>query len=192
MTTEIKAPTLPESVPDGTIATWYKQPGESASRDELLVDIETDKVVLEVVAPADGVLKDIKKAEGDTIVSNEVLAVFEEGEISQKSASADSTDGPASVASSIASAENAAPAAAVGVPAAVGAAAAAAAVICCGADADDAGVDAVGVFCRKKSTEAGVQGWGRTKTPGIASNASCPARPRLPTRSRVVNSGRYS
>jgi 2-oxoglutarate dehydrogenase E2 component (dihydrolipoamide succinyltransferase) len=113
MTTEIKAPTLPESVPDGTIATWYKQPGESASRDELLVDIETDKVVLEVVAPADGVLKDIKKAEGDTIVSNEVLAVFEEGEISQKSASADSTDGPASVASSIASAENAAPAAVV-------------------------------------------------------------------------------
>jgi 2-oxoglutarate dehydrogenase E2 component (dihydrolipoamide succinyltransferase) len=92
MTTEIKAPSLPESVPDGTIATWYKQPGESAARDELLVDIETDKVVLEVVAPADGVLKDIQKAEGDTIVSNEVLAMFEEGEISQKSDSADSTD----------------------------------------------------------------------------------------------------
>ena len=88
MTTEIKAPSLPESVPDGTIATWYKQPGESAARDELLVDIETDKVVLEVVAPADGVLKDIQKAEGDTIVSNEVLAMFEEGEISQKSDSA--------------------------------------------------------------------------------------------------------
>ncbi len=79
MTIEIKAPTLPESVPDGTIATWYKKPGESVSRDELIVDIETDKVVLEVVAPADGVLKDIKKAEGDTIVSNEVLAIFEEG-----------------------------------------------------------------------------------------------------------------
>ena len=74
MTIEIKAPTLPESVPDGHIATWYKKPGESVSRDELIVDIETDKVVLEVVAPADGVLKDIKKAEGDTIVSNEVLA----------------------------------------------------------------------------------------------------------------------
>jgi 2-oxoglutarate dehydrogenase E2 component (dihydrolipoamide succinyltransferase) len=81
MTTEIKAPTLPESVPDGTIATWYKKPGESAARDELLVDIETDKVVLEVVAPADGVLKEIKKGEGDTIVSNEVLAVFEAGDI---------------------------------------------------------------------------------------------------------------
>ena len=61
MTIEIKAPTLPESVPDGTIATWYKKPGESVARDELLVDIETDKVVLVVVAPGDGVLKDIQK-----------------------------------------------------------------------------------------------------------------------------------
>lgn len=88
MTIEIKAPTLPESVPDGTIATWYKKPGESASRDELLVDIETDKVVLEVVAPADGVLQDIKKEEGDTIVSNEVLAIFVEGVVAQDSATA--------------------------------------------------------------------------------------------------------
>ena len=86
MTIEIKAPTLPESVPDGTIATWYKKPGESVARDELLVDIETDKVVLEVVAPADGVLQEIKKGEGDTIVSNEVLAVFAEGEISKEPA----------------------------------------------------------------------------------------------------------
>jgi 2-oxoglutarate dehydrogenase E2 component (dihydrolipoamide succinyltransferase) len=87
MTIEIKAPTLPESVPDGTIATWYKKPGESVARDELLVDIETDKVVLEVVAPADGVLQDIKKGEGDTIVSNEILAVFEEGAIAAVPAS---------------------------------------------------------------------------------------------------------
>ena len=56
MSTEIKAPTFPESVADGSIATWHKQVGESVSRDEPLVDIETDKVVLEVVAPADGVL----------------------------------------------------------------------------------------------------------------------------------------
>ena len=88
MTIEIKAPTLPVSVPDGTIATWYKKPGESVARDELLVDIETDKVVLEVVAPADGVLQDIKKAEGDTIVSNEILAVFKEGAIAAAPASA--------------------------------------------------------------------------------------------------------
>ncbi len=92
MTIEIKAPTLPESVPDGTIATWYKKPGESVSRDELIVDIETDKVVLEVVAPADGVLKDIKKAEGDTIVSNEVLAIFEEGAVAATPAAQPATE----------------------------------------------------------------------------------------------------
>ncbi len=57
MAIEIKAPTLPESVPDGTIATWYKQEGEAVARDELLVDIETDKVLLEVVAPDNGVLQ---------------------------------------------------------------------------------------------------------------------------------------
>ncbi len=99
MTIEIKAPTLPESVPDGTIATWYKLPGESAARDELLVDIETDKVVLEVVAPADGVLQDIKKGEGDTIVSNELLAIFEEGAIAKavpaESAAEPSAEAPA-------------------------------------------------------------------------------------------------
>ncbi len=79
MTIEIKAPAFPESVPDGTIATWYKQPGEAVSRDELIVDIETDKVVLEVVAPADGALSSIIKAEGEVILSNEVIAVFTAG-----------------------------------------------------------------------------------------------------------------
>ncbi|MGB0782566.1 MAG: 2-oxoglutarate dehydrogenase complex dihydrolipoyllysine-residue succinyltransferase [Marinomonas sp.] len=79
MSIEIKAPTFPESVADGTVATWYKQPGEACARDEHIVDIETDKVVLEVVAPADGVLKEILKAEGDIVLSDEVLAVFESG-----------------------------------------------------------------------------------------------------------------
>lgn len=79
MTIEIKAPTFPESVQDGTIATWYKQPGESVSRDELIVDIETDKVVLEVVAPANGRLAEVKKGEGETVQSNELLALVEEG-----------------------------------------------------------------------------------------------------------------
>tara|TARA_R110000824_G_scaffold288508_2_gene476589 strand:+ start:165870 stop:167108 length:1239 start_codon:yes stop_codon:yes gene_type:complete len=87
MTIEIKAPSLPESVPDGTIATWYKKEGESVSRDELLVDIETDKVLLEVVAPDNGVLVSIKKAEGDTILSNELLAVFEAGAVAAAPAS---------------------------------------------------------------------------------------------------------
>ncbi|MBQ87039.1 MAG: dihydrolipoyllysine-residue succinyltransferase [Gammaproteobacteria bacterium] len=79
MTTEIKAPQLPESVPDGTIATWYKNVGEQVSRDDLLVDIETDKVVIEVVAPEDGVLADILKVSGETITSNEAIAKFEVG-----------------------------------------------------------------------------------------------------------------
>ena len=61
MSNEIKAPVFPESVADGTIATWHKQVGEPVKRDELLVDIETDKVVLEVVAQADGVIKEIIK-----------------------------------------------------------------------------------------------------------------------------------
>lgn len=81
MTIEIKAPTFPESVQDGTIATWHKQPGEAVSRDELIVDIETDKVVLEVVAPADGSLSEIIKGEGETILSNEVIAKFVAGEV---------------------------------------------------------------------------------------------------------------
>lgn len=79
MSVEIKAPVFPESVADGTIATWHKQPGEAVSRDELLVDIETDKVVLEVVAQNDGVITEILKAEGETILSAEVIAKFENG-----------------------------------------------------------------------------------------------------------------
>lgn len=79
MTIEIKAPTFPESVADGTVATWHKQPGEAVSRDELLVDIETDKVVLEIVAPADGAISEIIKAEGDTVLSDELIGHFEEG-----------------------------------------------------------------------------------------------------------------
>lgn len=88
MSIEIKAPTFPESVADGTVATWHKKPGEPVQRDELLVDIETDKVVLEVVAPADGVLKSVLKEEGDVVLSDEVLAVFEAGDISAAAAPA--------------------------------------------------------------------------------------------------------
>jgi 2-oxoglutarate dehydrogenase E2 component (dihydrolipoamide succinyltransferase) len=79
MSIEIKAPTFPESVADGTIATWHKQPGEACKRDDHIVDIETDKVVLEVVAPADGVIAEILKGEGDVVLSAEVIAVFKEG-----------------------------------------------------------------------------------------------------------------
>jgi 2-oxoglutarate dehydrogenase E2 component (dihydrolipoamide succinyltransferase) len=80
MAIEIKAPTYPESVQEGTLATWHKQPGDAVNRDELIVDIETDKVVLEVVAPATGTLAEVLKAEGDIVLSNEVIARIEEGE----------------------------------------------------------------------------------------------------------------
>ena len=78
MAIEIKAPTYPESVQEGSLATWHKQVGESVKRDELIVDIETDKVVLEVVAPAAGILTEILKKEGDTVLGNEVIALIEE------------------------------------------------------------------------------------------------------------------
>ena len=79
MATEIKAPEFPESVADGTIATWHKQAGEAVARDEVICDIETDKVVLEVVAPADGVISKIIKDEGETVLSAEVIAEFDAG-----------------------------------------------------------------------------------------------------------------
>ena len=79
MAIEIKAPTFPESVADGTVATWHKQPGDVVKRDELIVDIETDKVVIEVLAEADGVLAQIIKNEGDTVLSNELLGTLNEG-----------------------------------------------------------------------------------------------------------------
>jgi 2-oxoglutarate dehydrogenase E2 component (dihydrolipoamide succinyltransferase) len=81
MAIEIKAPTFPESIADGTVATWHKQPGDAVKRDELLVDIETDKVVLEVVSPADGVLVSVLKNEGDTVLSAEIIAMVEAGAV---------------------------------------------------------------------------------------------------------------
>ncbi len=88
MAIEIKAPTYPESVQEGTLATWYKHAGDSVSRDELIVDIETDKVVLEVVAPASGILAEVFKAEGDIVLSNEILARIEEGATAETASSA--------------------------------------------------------------------------------------------------------
>ena len=79
MSVEIKVPVLPESVADATIATWHKKPGETVARDENLVDIETDKVVLEVVAPSDGTITKILHEEGATVKAQEVIALFESG-----------------------------------------------------------------------------------------------------------------
>lgn len=79
MSQEVKVPVLPESVEDAIVSTWHKKPGEAVSRDENLVDLETDKVVLEVPSPVDGVLAEIRVEEGTTVNSGEVLAVLEEG-----------------------------------------------------------------------------------------------------------------
>jgi 2-oxoglutarate dehydrogenase E2 component (dihydrolipoamide succinyltransferase) len=79
MTTEIKVPVLPESVADATIATWHVKVGDNVSRDQNLVDIETDKVVLEVVATADGVMTDISQEEGATVLGEQVIAILSEG-----------------------------------------------------------------------------------------------------------------
>ncbi|HHK2757620.1 TPA: 2-oxoglutarate dehydrogenase complex dihydrolipoyllysine-residue succinyltransferase [Pseudomonas aeruginosa] len=107
MAIEIKAPTFPESVADGTVATWHKKPGEAVKRDELIVDIETDKVVIEVLAEADGVLAEIIKNEGDTVLSNELLGKLNEG-------------GAAAPAAPAAAAPATAPAAQAAAPAAAG------------------------------------------------------------------------
>jgi 2-oxoglutarate dehydrogenase E2 component (dihydrolipoamide succinyltransferase) len=79
MTTEIRVPQLPESVADATLVAWHKQPGESIKRDENLADLETDKVVLEVPAPANGVVREIKVQSGTVVTSGQLLAIIDEG-----------------------------------------------------------------------------------------------------------------
>ncbi len=80
MSIEIKVPQLPESVSDATLVAWHRKEGDTVSRDENLVDLETDKVVLEVPAPSSGTLQEIKIADGTTVTSGEVLAILLEGE----------------------------------------------------------------------------------------------------------------
>jgi len=92
MSIEVKVPALPESVSEATVVTWHKQKGDSVERDENLVDIETDKVVLEVPAPEDGVLGDVLKNEGDTVTADEVIARLEEGGAGGSDAGEDSEE----------------------------------------------------------------------------------------------------
>ena len=94
MTTEIKVPVLPESVADATVATWHVQVGEKFIRDQVLVDIETDKVVLEVPATCDGVMTDISQADGATVLGDQVIGTFSEGSVAASA--------PVAVANSIA------------------------------------------------------------------------------------------
>jgi len=81
MTIEVRVPQLPESVADATLVAWHKKPGDAVSRDENLVDLETDKVVLEVPAPAGGVIRELKVQNGATVTSGQVLALLDEGAV---------------------------------------------------------------------------------------------------------------
>ena len=83
MTIEIRVPALPESVADATILSWHKKPGEAVMRDENLVDLETDKVVLEVPSPADGILEEIKANDGDIVQADDLLAILAEGGVAK-------------------------------------------------------------------------------------------------------------
>ena len=79
MSIDVKVPNLPESVADATLVSWHKQPGDPVSRDENLVDLETDKVVLEIPAPADGTLGEILHGDGETVTTGDIIARIEEG-----------------------------------------------------------------------------------------------------------------
>jgi 2-oxoglutarate dehydrogenase E2 component (dihydrolipoamide succinyltransferase) len=105
MTIEVRVPQLPESVADATLVAWRKRPGDAVARDENLVDLETDKVVLEVPAPVAGVLKEIRLMDGATVTSGQVLALIEEG------ATAGAAPSPAAAAAAPKAAAAAAPAA---------------------------------------------------------------------------------
>ena len=91
MAAEIKAPNYPESIQEGTLSTWHKSEGDAVERDELIVEIETDKVVLEVVAPASGKLMQILKSEGEVVASNELIARIEEAALAFKESSTHKT-----------------------------------------------------------------------------------------------------
>jgi 2-oxoglutarate dehydrogenase E2 component (dihydrolipoamide succinyltransferase) len=97
MTTEIRVPQLPESVADATLVAWHKQPGDAIKRDENLADLETDKVVLEVPAPANGVVREIKIQSGTVVTSGQLLAIIEEG--ASAGAGGSSAEKPAAAAS---------------------------------------------------------------------------------------------
>jgi 2-oxoglutarate dehydrogenase E2 component (dihydrolipoamide succinyltransferase) len=114
MSIEVKVPQLPESVADATLVGWHKSPGDSVARDENLVDLETDKVVLEVPAPANGILKEIRIEDGATVTAGEILAVLEEGEAAEPAAADEGAADDGKDDSAGTAAEAAAPAAETG------------------------------------------------------------------------------
>ena len=116
MSIEVKVPVLPESVSDATIANWHKKVGDAVARDENLLDLETDKVVLEVPSPVDGVLKEIRFESGATVTSEQIIAVIEEGAAAPAPAKAEApkADAPKAEAPKAAAASKPAAAAATG------------------------------------------------------------------------------
>ncbi|MCI5063897.1 MAG: dihydrolipoamide succinyltransferase, partial [Algiphilus sp.] len=80
MSIEVKVPALPESVSEATVATWHKSAGDAVKRDETIVELETDKVMLEVPASASGVLSEIRAEEGASVTADDIIAIIEEGE----------------------------------------------------------------------------------------------------------------
>src|SRR5689334_17717853 len=118
MRIEVKVPQLPESVTEATLVSWHKKAGEAVARDENLIDVETDKVVLELPAPGDGVLVELVKPDGATVTSNEVIAVIDTEAKGAAAASAPpKATEPKPAASAPAPAAAAAPAAATNVTA---------------------------------------------------------------------------
>ncbi len=165
MATEVKVPVLPESVSDATIASWHKKAGDAVKRDENLLDLETDKVVLEVPSPVDGVLKEIRFEAGATVTSAQVIAVIEEG----ASVAGNVTAAPAAVAAP-------APAAAVPAKAAAPAPAAASGDLPPGARfaATTSGVDPAqveGTGRRGMVTKEDIVNYASGKTAGVGGGA---------------------
>ena len=92
MRIEVKVPQLPESVAEATLVNWHKKPGDAVKRDENLIDVETDKVVLELPSPGDGVLVELVKPDGSTVTSNEVIAVIDSDAAAASTAAAPVAD----------------------------------------------------------------------------------------------------
>ena len=178
MATEIKVPVLPESVSDATIATWHKKVGDAVKRDENLVDLETDKVVLEVPSPVDGVLKEIKFDTGATVTSQQLLAIVDEGAAAP--AAAPAAAAPAAVASAPAAAPAptpvAAPQAAAPAPAAAAPKAGDTSQLPPGArfTAESKGIDpskVAGTGLRGAVTKEDLVNYAAGRSPGITQNA---------------------
>ncbi|MBW8850169.1 MAG: dihydrolipoyllysine-residue succinyltransferase [Xanthomonadales bacterium] len=168
MATEIKVPVLPESVSDAVIATWHKKAGDAVKRDENIVDLETDKVVLEVPSTVDGVIKELKFAEGATVTSQQVIAVIEEGAVAAAAAPAPApaAAAPAPAALAAAAPAKAAPAA---TPAAAGALPPGARFAAATAGVDPADVQGTGR--RGMVTKEDIVNYASGKTAGIGGGA---------------------